>query len=205
MHLTAKRTRIFCLNLAFMLLAVPPGVLAEEPIDILRNNIAQGINVLEDTCYEDASEKLIQRDKLCEITEEIFDPELFVRLALASDWKTFTLEEQAEFTDVFSTFLCRYYLSRLQDRYGGQRVNFTKQEFKSDTRVSVEADVLWQGVEVPVEVRMVFRDEKWKAYDLVVGGVSAVILYRAQFRSVLRDGSPAKLIEMIKQKTQSAG
>ena len=112
-------TRILCLSLAVMFFTLSPAVIAEEPIDILRNNIAQGINVLEDTRYEDASGKLIQRDKLCEITEEIFDPELFVRLALASDWKTFTLEEQEEFTDVFFTFLCRYYLSRLQDRYGG--------------------------------------------------------------------------------------
>ena len=200
-----KRSSFISLGLAAMLLSVPPVALGEEPIDVLRKNFDHGINVLEDPRYEDAGEKLAQRDKLCAITEEIFDPGLFVRLALASDWKKFTADEQVEFTDLFSTFLCRYYLSRLQDRYGGERVNFTKQKFKSDTRVSIEADVLWQGLEVPVEVRMVLRDEKWKAYDLVVSGISAVMLYRAQFRAVLREGSPAKLIETIREKSDAAG
>ena len=200
-----KRSSFIGLSLTAMLLSVPAWVCAEEPIDILRKNFDHGINVLEDPRYEDAGEKLAQRDKLCAITEEIFDPVLFVRLALASDWKKFTLDEQEEFTDLFSTFLCRYYLGRLQDHDGGERVNFTRQKFKSDTRVSIEGDVLWQGLEVPIEVRMVFRDEKWKAYDLVVSGISAVMLYRAQFRAVLREGSPAKLIEAIREKSDAAG
>lgn len=200
-----KRSIFISLSLAIMLLSVPALVFGEEPIDILRKNFDHGINVLEDPSYADAGEKLAQQDKLCAITEEIFDPVLFVRLALASDWKKFTSEEQVEFTDLFSTFLCRYYLSRLQDRYGGERVNFTKQKFKSDTRVSIEAEVLWEGLEVPIEVRMVRREEKWIAYDLVVGGISAVMLYRAQFRAVLRDGSPEKLIEAIREKSEAAG
>lgn len=191
--------------LAVVVFGVSPWVLGDEPIDILRKNVEQSISVLEDTSYEDASGKLAKRDKLCAITEEIFDAVLFVRLALASDWKKFTVVEQEEFTDLFSTFLCRYYLTRLQDRYGGERVNFTKQNYKSDTRVSVEADVLWQGLEVPIEVRMVFRDDKWMAYDLVISGISAVMLYRAQFRAVLREGSPAKLIETIREKSEAAG
>ncbi|MCZ6772331.1 MAG: ABC transporter substrate-binding protein, partial [Proteobacteria bacterium] len=142
-----------------------------------------------------------QLDELCAITREIFDTKLFARLALTSDWKRFSTEEQTEFVEVFATFLCRYYLTRMQDRYDGQRIEFTEQTFKSDTRVSVRADVIWQGLAIPIDVRMVLRHDKWTAYDLVVAGVSAVILYRAQFRSVLRDGTPADLIDTIKQKT----
>lgn len=189
---------------AALLFILSPFALAEEPIDILRENIARGIGVLEDPQYEVDGNREVQLDKLCEITQEIFDPNLFVRLSLASDWKRFSAEEQMEFVDVFATFLCRYYLSRLQDRYDGQRIEFAEQIFKSDTRVSVGADVIWQGLEVPVEVRMVLRHEKWTAYDLVVAGVSAVILYRAQFHSVLREGTPADLIDVIKQKTPAA-
>jgi phospholipid transport system substrate-binding protein len=134
---------------------------------------------------------------------EIFDPVLFVRLALASDWKKFTIEEQAEFSNVFSRFLCRYYLPRLQERYGGERVNFTKQKFRSENRVSIEAEVLWEGLKVPIEVRMVLTGGQWKAYDLVVSGISAVMIYRAQFRAVLRKGSPADLIDEIRGKIDS--
>ncbi len=190
--------------IAALLFILSPFALAAEPIDILRENIARGIDVLEDPQYEVDANREAQLDKLCEITQEIFDAKLFARLALASDWKRFSTKEQTEFVDVFATFLCRYYLTRLQDRYDGQRVDFTEQTFKSDTRVSVRADVIWQGLEIPIDVRMVLRHEKWTAYDLVIAGVSAVILYRAQFRSVLRDGTPADLIDTIKQKTPAA-
>ena len=190
--------------MAALLFILSPFALAEEPIDILRENIARGIGVLEDPQYEADGNREAQLDTLCEITREIFDTTLFARLALASDWKRFSAEEQTEFVEVFATFLCRYYLTRLQDRYDGQRVDFTEQTFKSDTRVSVVAKVIWQGLEIPIEVRMVLRHEKWTAYDLVIAGVSAVILYRAQFRSVLREGTPADLIDTIKQKTPAA-
>jgi phospholipid transport system substrate-binding protein len=193
---------VFTLRVAAALLFIlSPFAAAQEPIDILRENITRGIGVLEDPEYETGENRDAQLDKLCEITREIFDPNLFVRLALASDWGKFSEEEQGEFVDVFATFLCRYYLSRLQERYDGERVNFTEQTFKSDTRVSIGAEVLWNGVDIPIEVRMVLRNEKWTAFDLVVGGVSAVKLYRAEFRSVLREGTPADLIANIKQKT----
>jgi len=191
------------IGLVIVLVILSPWVYSEEPIDILRENIALGVSVLESTHYADSDGRILQRDRLCEITMEIFDPVLFVRLALASDWKKFTIEEQQEFSNVFSTFLCRYYLPRLQERYGGERVNFTKQKFKSENRVSIEAEVLWEGLKVPVEVRMVLTGGQWKAYDLVVSGVSAVMIYRAQFRAILRKGSPADLIDQIRGKIDS--
>ncbi len=201
-----KMNKFICTHslMAALLFSLSPFALADEPIDILRENIARGIGVLEDPQYEVNGNRDVQLDKLCEITMEIFDAKLFTRLALTSDWKRFSTEQQTEFVDVFATFLCRYYLTRMQDRYDGQRIEFTEQTFKSDTRVSVGADVIWRGLEIPIEVRMVLRHEKWTAYDLVVAGVSAVILYRAQFRSVLRDGTPADLIDTIKQKTPAA-
>lgn len=191
------------IGLVVVLVLLSPWARSDEPIDILRENIALGISVLESASHTDSSSRISQRDRLCKITMEIFDPVLFVRLALASDWKKFTIEEQAEFSNVFSTFLCRYYLPRLQERYGGERVNFTKQKFRSENRVSVEAEVLWEGLKVPIEVRMVLTGGQWKAYDLVVSGISAVMIYRAQFRAVLRKGSPADLIDEIRGKIDS--
>ena len=190
-------------GLVGVLVLLSPWARSDEPIDILRENIALGISVLESTSHTDSSSRISQRDRLCKITMEIFDPVLFVRLALASDWKKFTIEEQAEFSNVFSTFLCRYYLPRLQERYGGERVNFTRQKFRSENRVSIEAEVLWEGLKVPIEVRMVLTGGQWKAYDLVVSGISAVMIYRAQFRAVLRKGSPADLIDEIRGKIDS--
>ena len=189
--------------LTALLVVVAPLVYADEPIDLLRRSVERSINVLEDPRYD--TEKIAQRDKLCEIVQEIFDPLIFARLALATEWTRFSDLEKDEFEDVFLTFLCRHYLTMLQDRYAGEQINFTRQTFKSDTRVSIEADVIWHGVEVPVEVRMVLRQGQWIAYDLVIAGVSTVMLYRVQFQTVLRESTPAQLIEDIRKKKEGAG
>ena len=48
---------------------------------------------------------------------------------------------------------------------------------------------------------MALREGRWRAYDLVFMGVSAVLVYRSQFNAALRVDTPAALIETLRTKT----
>ncbi len=113
--------------------------------------------------------------------------------------------QQAQFVEVFSDFLCRYYISRLQLYYAGESVTFVAQEMKSPTRAIVSVVLHWQSMDIPVEVRMVKRDEQWRAFDLAVSGISAVLVYRAQFQPILLRESPQFLIETLQQRIAEQG
>ena len=175
---------------------------AEQPLDILRNSIDESINILKDSGYEGNSRKDIQRQKLWLILKQIFDFQEFTRLALGRNWNTFTPPQQREFTEYFSEFVNIYYLTRLQDRYNNEEVIFIKQNLISSTRAVVHVNVLWRNQEVPVDIKMLRRENTWRVYDIVVLGISAVKFYRGQFRELLRNESPAQVIERLKVKIQ---
>jgi phospholipid transport system substrate-binding protein len=175
---------------------------AEQPLDILQNSIDESINILNDPGYEDNSHKDIQRQKLWQILKQIFDFHEFTRLALGSNWNKFTPLQQKEFTELFSKFVNIFYLTRLQDRYNNEEVIFINQNLISPSRAVVQVKVLWRNQEVPVDIKMLRGTETWKVYDIVALGISAVKFYRGQFQELLRNESPAQVIERLKVKIQ---
>jgi len=170
-----------------------------EPQAVLQANVARAIAVLDDARYADDPDG--QQQALCSIALDLFDAELFSKLALAEAWKRFDTAERQAFVQTFGAYLCRYYLSRLQRYYAGETVEFTGQTYKSDNLATVTADVLWQGQRIPVIVRMARRAGRWRAYDMALLGVSAVLVYRSQFADALRERTPAELIDDLRTRS----
>jgi len=52
---------------------------------------------------------------------------------------------------------------------------------------------------------MLKRNGTWKAYNVVVSGVSAVWNYRTQFEELLLKKSPAQIIELVKSRMEQEG
>jgi phospholipid transport system substrate-binding protein len=186
----------------YLIIAVPALSSAGEPLEDLRQGVEKGIQILEDPRYEDASLKKLQQRELWEVMLQVFDFREFSRRVVASHWKKFTPRQRDEFSMSFAEFLGKFYLSRLQTRYNGQKIFYGDQRFISKSRALVEVKVLWKNVEVPVELRMKKRLDTWKVYDLSALGINAVGNYRAQFQKLLQTNSPDQVIETIKEKTR---
>jgi len=169
-------------------------------MEVLQRSINESITILKDPRYRGEAQKKLQRQKLCETAWQIVAFEKFSKLALASNWRNFTPRQRTEFIDVFGRFLCKYYLSKLQEKYRDERVIYLSQELLSDSRALVRVKVLWKNIEVPVEIRMLMHHGTWKAYDVIVLGVSAVMSYRQQFQAILRKDSPSQVIGRIQNR-----
>lgn len=192
------RYRAFFLGL--IIFAVPCFSFAQGPLETVQQNVEKGILVLEDPQYEDDSRKPEQMQKLSEIMQQIYDFEEFSRKVLGSGWYKFSQQQRTEFVNVFSEFLSKFYLGKLQDRYSGQKVNFLRQKMISDSRALVEIEVTWSKMKVPVTLRVTNRSGNWKVYDVSVLGINAVSNYRAQFKSIISKETPQQLIARLKQK-----
>ena len=173
---------------------------AQGPLETVRLNIEKGIRVLEDPRYEDGSRKPEQQQLLWEIMQQTYDFKEFSRKVLASHWYKFSLQQRNEFVAVFSEFLGKFYLGKLQDRYSGQKVIFLNQQIISSSRALVDIEVRWKKLKVPLTLRMTNRSGKWKVYDLSALGINAVSNYRAQFKSILSKESPKQIIGRLKAK-----
>ena len=65
-------------------LSLPSVCFGERPIDVLKQNIEEGIRILQDSQYDHLSNKKAQEEQLWIVTRRIFDFEEFSRRVLAS-------------------------------------------------------------------------------------------------------------------------
>ena len=183
-----------------ILVAAPLASHAGEPLEDLRQGVEQGIQILEDPRYQNPDLQEVQRQKLWEVTQQIFDFTEFSRRVLASHWKKFTPGQRDAFSRSFAEFLGKFYLGRVQKRYNGERVLYVGQKLISASRARAEIEVLWKNVEVPVELRLKKTNGRWKVYDLSALGINAVANYRAQFHSMLKTKTPDQVIEILEER-----
>jgi phospholipid transport system substrate-binding protein len=184
-------------------MAAPALASAGGPLEDLRRGVAKGIQILEDPRYADDSLRNDQQQKLWEVMLQTFDFREFSRRVLASHYKKFSPQQRIEFSQTFAEFLGKFYLSRLQRRYNGEKIFYIDEKIVSASRALIAIEVLWKNVEVPVELRMIKKGATWKVYDLTALGINAVANYRAQFRRILQDSSPDQVIDIVREKIRA--
>lgn len=185
-----------------LLTAFPTLAEGNQPIEALQKGVEEGLRILNDPEFSDADRKDAQQQKLRIILEQHFDFREFSRRVLAANWENFTPSQREEFVRIFSEFLGRFYMGKLQEKYKDERLIYVSQEMMSARRALVRIKVAWKGQEIPLDLRMIRRKGLWKVYDIEAVGISAVRNYRAQFNSILSKETPAQVIELLKAKTK---
>ena len=210
-------SKVLCSTLAIIAMVIAPGSYSAdttehprgEPMEVLKQHVERGLAVLTDPEFADLEEHDVgfnaQREQLCAVAQEMFDPYLFSVLSLGANWKRFSEDERDAFVSEFATYLCRYYLSRLQTWYSNETVEYIDQTYVNDARANVDVAVIWNNTRLPITIRMAWRHGEWRAFDAVVSGVSAVMIFRSQFASFLKKGAPADLIEDLRQRGAANG
>jgi phospholipid transport system substrate-binding protein len=174
--------------------ATPAGA-GSSPTEQLRENADLVLKVLADP-------SLPPQDRLAElrrIAETVFDVDEAARRALAQHWRERTATEREEFARLFADLLEHTYLARI-DRYGGETIRYVGETVDGDHAAVRARIVTATGGEIPVETRLLRRGGRWLIYDVLVGNVSLVGNYRAQFDQVIRTRSYAELVERLRVK-----
>ncbi|MFH1981657.1 MAG: ABC transporter substrate-binding protein [Pseudomonadota bacterium] len=191
-----------CLIVGFLLL--PAAVWAGTPTEALKRPVQEGIDLLRDPAYADASKKVEQRDHMWAIIREAFDFRLISASALGRNWKRFSPEEQSEFTSVFSQLLGRTYISKIQGQYSDEQVAFIGEELVSEQKAVVQTEIVRKDTRIPVDYYMRQKNGEWRVYDVKVEGVGLVLNYRRQFNTFMAsdETKPEALIQKLKDKLE---
>lgn len=192
--------RKYALILLLTCTLLPLNAYSAQPIDILQTAIDQVIFILEDPAYQDGAQTESQKEKLYGIIKSIFDFEEMSKRTLARNWKDFSPEQQAEFTETFGDFLSGNYLKKIQSGFQGEKVVYLDYEIIGGTKAIVDTKILRESVEIPVNYSMLISNNTWRIYDVKIEGVSLTKNYRVQFNSILMKKSPDDLIETLKEK-----
>jgi phospholipid transport system substrate-binding protein len=190
------------LFLPFVLVASP--VHAQEAPDALVKRVA------EETLGAIRADKDLQAGNPAKVKQLIeskllphFDTARMTALAMGRNWRAATPEQQKRLTEEFQTLLIRTYSNALTN-YRDNTMNYKPLRANpGDTEVIVRTEVTRPGqAPVQIDYSMEKTPEGWKAYDVIVAGVSLVTNYRDEFNDVVKSSGVDGLIKTLAEKNK---
>ena len=200
-----RTVAVTLLLLPLVLIAAPP-VHAQDAPDALVKRIA------EETLTTIRSDKELQAGNPAKVKQLIesklvpnFDTARMTALAMGRNWRGATPEQQKQLTEQFKTLLIRTYSNALTN-YRDNTMSYKPLRMNaSDTEVIVRTEVARPGqAPVPIDYSMEKTPEGWKAYDVVVAGVSLVTNYRDEFNDAVKSSGVDGLIKTLANKNKGS-
>jgi phospholipid transport system substrate-binding protein len=175
---------------------------AQEAPDALVKRVA------EDVLTTIRSDKELQAGNQAKVKQIIetklvphFDFARMTALAMGRNWRTATPEQQKRLTDEFQTLLVRTYSGALAN-YRDNTMDYKPLRMNpGDTEVTVRTEVKRQGqAPVQIDYSMEKAADGWKAFDVIVAGVSLVTNYRDEFNDTVKSSGIDGLIATLAKK-----
>jgi phospholipid transport system substrate-binding protein len=182
-----------------ILLMVPFPAFAGVPLDTVKSNVSGVLDVLRDPKLQGESGKKVKEERIAAAAEKLFDFVELSKRTLGVNWNKLNPEQRKEFVQLFKTILKDAYVDKIT-AYTNEQVNFTKEVPLTETTVEVQSGVVTKSGQVPIYYRVIKKDNEWKVYDVVIEGVSLISNYRTQFREILGNNPPEKLLETLRKK-----
>jgi len=196
-----KKTKVFFLVLASVCsfsLLMAQGV-AMTPKDSITLTVESVLSLLRDRELSLPDKKEERRSRIRALINNRFDYKEMSMRSLARHWRERTPEEAKEFVAVFSDLLVSSYIGKLEG-YTDEKVTYNKEVLKGNGKYGVvSTTIISKDVDIPIDYKLILRDDKWWVYDVVVEGVSFISTYRSQYDTIIVRESYAGLIQKMKK------
>jgi phospholipid transport system substrate-binding protein len=186
-------------------LAILCAQAGEIPPDVLVRTVT--LQVVE-LIANDTEIKAGNRARLAQLVEAKvlphFDFAAMTALAAGPAWGKASAEQKKLLIVEFTGLLVRTYTSAMA-AYSTQKLEFRPLRARpEDTDVTVSVRILQPGAQpVTIDYSMEKSAQGWKAYNMMVGGVSLVANYRTEFSNKVRDGGIDGLIHELHAKNHA--
>jgi len=164
----------------------------------MRTTVSQALGVMRDQELK-KPERMDERvARLKKIADARFDYGEMAKRSLGGQWDKLRERERQEFVDLFTEFLTATYVDKLHS-YSDEEVKFLNERLDGNY-AEVKSILVGKKTEIPMDYRLIEKDGDWKAYDVVIDGISLVQNYRGQFKAILRSSSYEQLIQVLRNK-----
>jgi phospholipid transport system substrate-binding protein len=185
--------------LLILLLIFPPFAYSVAPSDTLKEHVNKVLEVLRDPALKGEPGSKVKKEKICSISEEVFDFTELSKRCLGQNWKRLNPNQQEEFIKLFKSLIQTIYADKITS-YTDEKVTFKGEITLSEKAVEVPTTIVTKTSEIPINYRLIEEKGRWKVYDVVIEGVSLVNNYRTQFREILANQTPEALLDILRKK-----
>jgi phospholipid transport system substrate-binding protein len=168
---------------------------AGPPTDQLRAYTDQVLKVLQNPGLSLPE----RREAVQHLAEQVFDVTETAKRALGPHWLQRTPAERDEFVKLFANLLEQTYIVRI-DEFGGEKLTYVSEQIDGDRAIVRARITTRNGTDVPVESRLLQKDNRWLIYDILIENLSLISNYRSQFDRVIRTTSYDELVRRLKSK-----
>jgi phospholipid transport system substrate-binding protein len=184
-----------------ILLLFPLPVCAAAPLDTVRANVNNVLDVLRDPALKAESAKEAKKARLRPLYDTMFDQVELSRRTLAINWNKLNAAQRQEFVQLFRQVLEKAYIDKILD-YTDEKILFDREIKLAENQSEVVTRVVTASKEIPIAYRVIRRDSDWRIYDVIIENVSLVQNYRTQFSDILVKDPPEKLLEILRKKVK---
>src|SRR5262249_59661502 len=171
------------------------------PTDQLRGATRRGLEGLPDPALKQAASADARRKQIRAIADEIFDWQETGKRALARHWQARSPKEREEFSALFADLIERSYIGKIE-QYSGERIVYSGDTVDGDQATVQTKLITKANTEIPIDYRMQKEGDRWRAYDVVIEGVSLVSNYRTQFNKIIQQSGYGELLNKLKIKQE---
>jgi len=164
----------------------------------MRTTVSQALGVLQDQELkkpERTDERVTQLKKIADVR---FDYGEMAKRSLGGQWDKLEERQRQEFVSLFTEFLTATYVEQMH-AYSGEEVTFLNAQ-REGNHAEVKSIMVGKKTEIPMDYRLMKKGDDWKAYDVLIDGISLVQNYRGQFAAILRASSYEHLVQMLREK-----
>lgn len=197
--MAARRAATLAAQLLLILTVLAPPARAGEPADQLFAQLDRVLKVLDDPELKKPGHERERWQTVRRLMAEMLDIEEISRRSLGRHWEARTASEREEFMQLFGDLIERAYIGKIES-HTDERITFLGDVTDGDRATVWTKIVTKQGEEISIEYQMLRRAAGWRTYDVVLGGISLVGDYHAQFDKMIRRTSYQQLVKQVREK-----
>ncbi len=175
-----------------------PSPAQGAPTEAMRTTIRQALGILQDQELKKPERTEERVTRLKQIADFRFDYGEMAKRSLGGQWDKLAEGERQEFVDLFTEFLTATYVEKMHS-YTGEEVTFLNERLEGN-HAEVKSIMVGKKTEISMDYRLMKKGDDWKAYDVLIDGISLVQSYRGQFAAILRSSSYEQLVQMLREK-----
>jgi phospholipid transport system substrate-binding protein len=196
----SSRSLLVTLAAIALTLAVAVPAHAGDPAVYLNDQVAAVFKTLQDPALQASDKDTERRLAVRRIVDDLFDFRETARRALGRHWAERSPAEQDRFVHLFTELIDRAYLRRV-DRYDGEQVVVLGSAIQGDEATVLTKVITRDNSQIPVDYLMAHTsDDRWRVWDVKIGGMSLVSSYRAQFHKIIIGESYDELVRRLEVK-----
>ncbi|NQZ87990.1 MAG: ABC transporter substrate-binding protein [Saccharospirillaceae bacterium] len=149
-----------------------------------------------------SNKELSLKEKKVSITEIVknkMDLPVISKRVISRYWKKANKEDKKEFIGLFTQVIVNTYASLL-NQYNNEEVEYLKEVIKKGKYAKVNTNIVLADKKIPVNYKLLLRNDQWRIYDFSAEGVSLISTYTNDYKATLKRSGLAGLNEILKKK-----